>query len=217
MKKWIAFILVLVMTLTMAGCGCEHFTADLRLTNVNTDKLTAKWEVTCVDCGKVIEKRDAATGVAPKNSTLQLTAAQWFECLTTNVKTYDSTGMLVPMAVESEDGAMLRSIVTPNGFKSVISFFDKEENVVTTEQADTAELVHRIRVEAQFENDATTHFYTLIMLMAMTNNSEWDNAAMNDLAKQIMGGQSVTDNGYTYTLEIISPITHTVALHIEAE
>ena len=217
MKKWIALILVLAMTLGLVGCGCEHFTADLRLTNVNTDKLTAKWEVTCVDCGKVIEKRDAATGVAPKNSTLQLTAAQWFECLTTNVKTYDSTGMLVPMAVESEDGAMLRSIVTPNGFKSVISFFDKEENVVTTEQADTAELVHRIRVEAQFENDATTHFYTLIMLMAMTNNSEWDNAAMNDLAKQIMGGQSVTDNGYTYTLEIISPITHTVALHIEAE
>ena len=217
MKKWIAVILVLVMALTMAGCGCEHSAADMTLTDVDTGKLTAKWEVTCTACGKVIEKRDAATGVAPKNSTLQLTGAQWFECLTTNIKTYDSTGMLVPMGVESEDGAMLRSIVTPSGFQSVISFFDKEDNVITTEQAETTELVHRIRVEAQFDNDTATHFYTLIMLMAMTNNSDWDNAALNDLAAKVMRGESVTDNGYTYVMEIISPITHTVALHIEAE
>ena len=125
--------------------------------------------------------------------------------------------MLVPMGVESEDGALLRSIVSPNGFKSVISFFDTEENVITTEQADTPELTHRIRVEAQFDNDTATHFYTLIMLMAMTNNSDWDNESVNALAKAVMSGESVTDNGYTYTMEILSPITHTVGLYIVAE
>jgi len=217
MRKWIALILVLAMSMSLAACGCEHGSADIQLTDVDTAKLTAQWKVTCAECGKVIEKRDAATGVAPKDSTLQLTPAQWFECLTTNIKTYDSTGMLVPMGVESEDGAMLRSIVSPNGFKCVISFFDKEENVITTQQADTSELVHRIRVEAQFDNDTATHFYTLIMLMAMTNNSEWDNESVNNLAKAVMGGESVTDNGYSYTMEILSPITHTVALYIVAE
>ena len=217
MKKWIALILALAMSLSMVACGCAHGAADMTLTDVNTDKLTAKWKVTCTECGKVIEKRDAVTGVAPKDGAMQLTAAQWFECLTTNIKTYDSTGMLVPMGVESEDGALLRSIVTPTGLKSVISFFDKEDHVVTTEQANTAGLVHRVRVEAQFDNSAATHFYTLIMLMAINNNGTWDNAAVNELAKKVMGGESVSDNGYTYTLEIISPITHTVALHIEAE
>ena len=217
MKKWIALILALVMVFTMTGCGCEHSAADMKLADVDTAKLTAKWELTCTECGKVIEKQDAATGVAPKDGTLQLTPAQWFECLTTNIKTYDSTGMLVPMGVESEDGALLRSIVTPSGFQSVISFFDKDDNVITTEQADTAELVHRVRVEAQFDNDSTTHFYTLIMLMAMTNNADWDNTALNDLAAKVMNGEAVTDNGYTYVMEIISSITHTVALHIEAE
>ena len=217
MKKWIALVLALVTVFTMTACGCEHGAADLKLADVDTGKLTAKWHVTCTECGKVIEKRDAATGVAPKDSTLQLTAAQWFECLTTNIKTYDSTGMLVPMGVESEDGAMLRSIVTPNGMQSVFSFFDKEDNVITTEQADTAGLVHRIRVEARFENETATHFYTLIMLMAMTNNADWDNATVNELAKQVMAGETVTDNGYSYTMEILSSVTHTVALHIEAE
>lgn len=217
MRKWTAIILVLAMILTFTGCGCDHYTADLKLTDVDTAKLTAKWEVTCADCGKVIEKRDAATGVAPKNSTLQLSAVQWFACLTSNIKAYDSSGMLVPMGVESEDGAILRSIVSPTGFKSVISFFDKDDNVITIEQGDTPELAHRIRVEAQFENETATLFYTLIMLMAMTNNSEWDNTAMNALAKQVMGGETVTDNGYSYTMEIISSATHTVALHIVAE
>ena len=217
MKKWTAFILALTMALSLAGCGCEHSAADLTLTDVNTDTLTAKWEVTCVDCGKVIEKRDAATGVAPKDSALQLTAAQWFACLSTNIKTFDSSGALVPMGVESEDGAFLQGIVSPNGLKSVISFFDKDENVINTEQADTAGLVHRIRVEAQFDNNTTTQFFTLIMLIALNNNSDWSNESVNDLATKVMSGETVTDNGYSYTLEIVSAITHTVALHIVAE
>lgn len=217
MKRLIALCLIIAMVLTMTACGCEHATAKMSLTDVNTTKLTAKWIATCVDCGKVIEKRDADTGVAPQESVFLLTPAQWFECLTTNIKSYDSSGMLTPMPVESEDGAVLRSVVSPSGFKSVISFFDKEDAVIMTEDADTAQLVHRIRVEAQFDNDTATLFFTLVMLMAMTNNSQWDNASLNELATKVMSGETVTNNGYSYTMEIISSITHTVALHIVAE
>lgn len=214
MKRLIALCLVIAMVLTMTACGCEHSAAKMSLTNVDTTKLTAKWVATCVDCGKVVEKRDASTGVAPQDSTFLLTPVQWFECLTTNIKSYDSSGMLTPMPVESEDGAILRSVVSPSGFKSVISFFDKEEAVIT---ADSTQPLHRIRVEAQFDNDTATLFFTLVMLMAMTNNSQWDNATLNDLATKVMSGETVTNNGYAYTMEIISSITHTVALHIVAE
>ena len=214
MKRWIALCLAFAMAFTMTACGCEHTAAKISLSNVDTAKLTAKWNLTCVDCGKVVEKRDTTTGVAPQESAYLLTPTQWFECLTTNIKTYDSSGMLTPMPVESEDGAILRSVVSPSGFKSVISFFDKEEAVLT---ADSVQPMHRIRVEAQFDNDTATLFYTLIMLMAMTNNSDWTNDSVNDLAMRVMSGESVTDNGYVYTMEIISSITHTVALHIEAE
>ena len=213
MKRWIALCLVIAMVLTMTACGCEHSAAKMSLTDIDTAKLTAKWNATCVDCGKVIEKRDASTGVAPQDGAFLLTPSQWFECLTTNIKAYDASGMLTPMPVESEDGAILRSVVSPSGFKSVISFFDKEENVLT---ADSTQPMHRIRVEAQFENDTATLFFTLVMPMAMTNNSQWDNNSLNALATQVMSGESVTDNGYTYTMEIISSITHTVVLHIEA-
>ena len=125
--------------------------------------------------------------------------------------------MLVPMAVESEDGALLRSIVSPSGFKSVISFFDMDGNVITNEQSAQTNLIHRIRIEAQFDNATATTFYTLLMLMAMTNNSDWENESLNMLAKGIMGGESLTDNGYSYTMEIISRETHTVCVHIVAE
>jgi len=173
--------------------------------------------LSCTLCGKLMDTKSSPVGIAPVNSALHIGPAAWFECLTTNIKNYDSSGMLVPMAVESEDGALLRSIVSPTGFKSVISFFDIDENVVTNEQSADHGVVHRIRVEAQFDNDTATTFYTLLMLMAMTNNSGWDNDSVNDLAKRIMAGESVSDNGYTYTMEIISPETHTVAVHIVAE
>ena len=217
MKKWIALILALAMTLAMAGCGCPHTTTELSIQEVNAETLTAKLHTTCTECGKVVEKQDTPTGIAPQNGTMLLSPAAWFECLTANVNTYGKSASLLPMNVESEDGAILRSLVTPYGFQSVISFFDKEDNVITTEQGVTGGTAHRIRVEAQFDNNSTTTFYTMIMLMMMTNNAEWTNDHVNALAQQVMGGETVTDNGYSYTLEIISPITHTVALHIEAE
>lgn len=217
MRKWIALLLALVMMLTMAGCGCEHVAGEMKLTDVDTAKLTAKWELTCSQCGKVMEKRDAATGVAPANSTMYLSAADWFDCLTTNISTYDTSRTLVPMAVESEDGALLRSLVSPSGFKSVFSFFDKDDNVITTEQGTQGSKVHRICIEAQFENETATTFYTLLMLMAMTNNSQWNSEQMNDLALRIMKGETVTDNGYTYKMEILNVALHTVSVNITAE
>ena len=217
MKKWIALILALAMTLAMAGCGCAHAATETTMQEVNAETHTAKLHTTCTECGKVVEKQDTPTGIAPQNGTMFLSPAAWFECLSTNINTYGKSASLVPMDVESEDGAILRSLVSPYGFQSVISFFDKEDKVITTEQGITGGTAHRIRVEAQFDNNSTTTFYTLIMLMAMTNNADWNNDGVNALAQKVMGGETVIDNGYSYTLEIISPITHTVALHITAE
>ncbi len=217
MMKWIAMILALAMMLSLAACGCAHSTAEKTMQEVNVEKLTAKLHTTCTDCGKVVEKQDTPVGIAPHDGTMFLSPDDWFACLTTNVNTYGKSASLVPMSVESEDGAMLRSLVTPYGFQSVISFFDKDDNVITTEQGIHGSTAHRIRVEAKFDNESTTSFYTLIMLMAMTNNADWNNEQINALAKQVMSGETVTDNGYSYVLEILSAANHTVALHITAE
>ena len=217
MKKLISFALVLAMVFSMAACGCDHQAGAFQVKSVNSTDLTMERIQTCTLCGKQLEAETSPVGIAPVDSVMPIGPAAWFECLTTNIKNYDSSGMLVPMAVESEDGALLRSIVSPSGFKSVISFFDKDGNVITNEQSAQTNLIHRIRIEAQFDNATATTFYTLLMLMAMTNNSDWENESLNMLAKGIMGGESLTDNGYSYTMEIISRETHTVCVHIVAE
>ena len=217
MKKFVLWILVLTMVLGMAGCGCEHVAGEAMLTEVDTAKLTAKWEVSCTQCGKQMEPRDTTTGVAPVDSTVRLSPQDWFACLPTNIKPYDTSRMLVPMAAESEDNAQLYSVVSPSGFKSVISFFDKEDVVITTDRSTEAGNIHRIRIEAQFDNDTSVTFYTLLLLMAMTNNGEWTNEGVNALCQQIMGGETVSDNGYTYSLQILSAENHTVAVNIVAE
>lgn len=217
MKRILLLTLALAMLLSLAACGCQHTDCEKILTEVDTDTLTAKWEVICSQCGKVTEKEETATGLAPVNSALPLSPADWFACLTTHIKTYDTSGMLVPMEVSSEDGAALHSIVSPTGFKSVISFFDKDDAVITTQDSALGGKVHRIRIEAQFDNSTATTFYTLLMLMAMTNNADWDNQRVNDLASQVMAGQTVTDNGYSYSMQILSVQTHTVAVNIVAQ
>ena len=217
MKKLIAFILAITMAFSMAACGCDHVAGEPEVKSVNSTDLTMERTAACTLCGKQIELETSPVGIAPENGAIPIGPAAWFECLTTNIKTYDTSGMLVPMDVESEDGALLRSIVSPTGFKSVISFFDKDDNVITNEQSADHGAVHRIRIEAQFDNSTATTFYTLLMLMAMTNNSAWESESLNALANGIMGGESLTDNGYTYTMEIISTATHTVVVHIEAE
>jgi hypothetical protein len=171
----------------------------------------------CTECGKVVEKRDAATGVAPQDGVLWLSAQEWFACLTSNLVAYDTSRMMAPLDVTADDSAQLYAVAAANGMKSVISFYDKNDQVITTAQAAEQRLVHRICIEAQFENDSAQAFYTLLMLMAMTNNSDWTNDSVNTLADQIMGGETVSDNGYTYSMEIISPLEHTVCVHIVAE
>ena len=217
MKKIIALCLAVAMVLSLAACGCEHPSAEMKLTDVDTATLTAKWHMICTECGKVVEKRDAATGVAPQDGVLWLSAQEWFACLTSNLVAYDTSRMMAPMDVTADDSAQLYAVASANGMKSVISFYDKNDQVITTAQAAEQRLVHRICIEAQFENDSAQAFYTLLMLMAMTNNSSWESTALNNLCQQIMGGQTVSDNGYTYSMEILSAATHTVAVNILAE
>ena len=57
----------------------------------------------------------------------------------------------------------------------------------------------------------------LLMLVLLNNNAAMDPADANTLTAQIMQGEQVTDNGYTYAMEIISPQDHTVCVSITAE
>ena len=217
MKRLILIALALTMVLSMAACGCKHTAGELQLISVDSAALTAKWELPCTQCGKVMETKETPTGVSPTGSTLPLSPQDWFACLSTNIRTYDSTGSLMPAAAESQDNALLYTVVSMSGFRSVLSFFDADSNVVTLEQAAQTGLAHRIRLEAQFENETALEFYTLLLMIVMTNNSSWDTEGINALCKQIMDGQTVTDNGYSYTMEIQSVESHTVVVHIVAE
>ena len=217
MKKLIALCLAIAMVLSLTACGCKHPSTEMKLADINTSTLTAKWHTICTECGKVVEKRDAATGVPPQDGVFWLSAQEWYNCLIANLTAYDTGRLLAPMDVSAEDGAQLYAVVSTSGMKSVISFYDKNDQVITTAQAGEQQLVHRICVEAQFENDTAQAFYSLLLLMAITNNSSWDNTAVNDLCQKIMGRQPVSDNGYSYSLEILSTATHTVALNIVAE
>jgi hypothetical protein len=217
MKKWIAYILVFTMMLSMTGCGCKHYSADLTLTDIDTATLSAKWSVTCVDCGKELEKREAATGVAPKNSTIQLSAAEWQACLDTNRQQLGASQTLYPYPAESADNALIHSMVSMSQMFSVFSYRDKDGNVITTDQQDERNVVHNIYIEAQFTNDNVKEFFMLLMLTMINNNSALTFEEANTLCSQIMGGSPVTDNGYIYAMEIISPEDHKVGVSITAE
>ena len=217
MRKWIAMILIFAMLLALTGCGCEHGTADLTLTDVDPENLTAKRDVTCADCGEALEKRDATTGVAPKNGTLQLSPSQWNACLVSNIKQLGAGQTLYPYPAESADNALLHSVVTMSQMNAVFSYRDADGNVITTDQQDNSYLVHNIRMEAQFTNDNVKEFFMLLMIVLINNNSELDLETANALVTKIMGGERVTDNGYLYGMEIISAQDHTVAVSIIAE
>ena len=217
MKKWIAYILVLAMALSLAGCGCKHGTADLTLTDVNTANLTAKWNVTCAQCGKELEQRDASAGVAPKDGTLQLSAAEWNACLDTVRQQYGASQTLYPYPAEAEDNALLHAMVSTSQMFAVFSYRDSEGNVITTDQQDERNLVHNIYIEAQFTNDNAKEFLMLLMLTVINNNSALELEEVNTLSNQIISGYPVEDNGYTYSMKIISPEEHKVGVSITAE
>lgn len=217
MKKFVLLTLVLAMVISMAACGCDHAAGDPQLISVDTTNLTIQWEVPCKDCGEVIETTESATGIAPVNGVMQLSPDEWFACLTTNIVQYGANQSLAPHSVESEDNALVQGIVSMAGMKAVISFWDPDGNTLTTEQREQRDITNSLCVEAQFTNDNVTDFYTMLMLFAITNNSELDLDGANALCSQIMAGDIVSDNGYSYSLAILSAENHTVALTITAE
>jgi hypothetical protein len=217
MKRILVFCLVLAMALSLIGCGCKHNAAELLLHDVDTENLTAKWQVTCVDCGEILEYRDAATGVAPSNGKLKLDADSWHKCLMTNISRLGAGQTLYAYPVESEDEALLHAVVSMSQMNTVFSYRDLEGNVITKQQSSNPDQVHSICIEAQFTNDNAKEFYILLMITAINNNSSLAPEDANTLAAQIMSGNPATDNGYTYQMEILSVEDHTVRVTITAE
>lgn len=217
MKRIVIFCLVLAMSLSLAACGCEHGTGNLKLIDVDTAALTAKWEMTCAECGEVLETRDAATGVSPADGKLRLSPDQWYECLKTNIQLMGASQTLVPYAAESEDDALVHGVVSVSGMLAVYSFWDSDGNVITTQQQDQQELVHAMHIDGQFTNDTAKDFFMLLMLTAINNNSALELEDANTLCAQIMSGNPASDNGYSYQMEILSVEDHMVRVTITAE
>lgn len=216
MKKVIVFCLALAMVLSMTGCGCKHESANMKLVNVDTQELTAQWEVSCAQCGEVLEHRDADTGVAPDNGTFRLSPEQWYACLKTNIQRLGASQSLIPHDAASEDNALVHGVVGVSGMLAVCSYWDSQDTVITTEQKDQQDLIHAIHIEGQFTNDMAPSFYMLLMIIAINNNQALAPEDANTLAAQIMSGNPATDNGYTYQMQILSVEEHTVRVTITA-
>lgn len=243
MKKLISFALVLAIVFSMTACGCQHEWQEATckaaktctlcgetegeaaehtpeawvVTFVDTQALTMAQDLSCAVCGELIATKDSSTGSAPVNSTICVSPDEWFDCLLTNVKNYGAGQSLYGYPIESEDNALLHSIVTMSQMNAVFSFQNAEGNTITTDQRDIRSNVHNIRIDAQFTNDNAKEFLMLLMLVLINNNADLDPADANTLCGQIMGGEQVSDNGYTYAMEITSVENHTVCVSITAE
>lgn len=243
MKKFISFALVLAMAFSMAACGCSHQWQDatctapktcskcgetegevlghmprqLIVSAVDTENLTMTQDISCDVCGEVIETKTAPTGSAPVEGVILINPDEWYNCLLTNIRNYGAGQSLYDYPVESEDDALLHSVVTMSQMNAVFSFQDFDGNVITTESNELRSNIHSIRMEAQFTNDNAKEFFMLLMLVLLNNNAALEPADANTLTGQIMGGEKVTDNGYTYIMEIISVENHTVRVNIAAE
>ena len=217
MKRILALCLALCIILSMTACGCKHESSKMRLTNVDTATRTAKWELTCTNCGEVVETRDADTGVAPADGKIYLSAEQWNSCLITTIAMAGASQSLFAYPVESEDDALLHAVVSMYGMQAVFSYRDTEGNVLTNDQKDTQELISNISIEAMFTNDTAKEFFMMLMLVAMNNNTQISSEEANALATEIMRGNRVSNNGYTYAMEILSAEDHTVRVNITAE
>ena len=217
MKRILPIVLVLTMLLTMTGCGCKHTPSSFTITAIDTTALTMTLEQTCTSCGEIIETKETATGISPADGLFYLSPDDWFSCLTTNILTYGAAQSLMPVQADPQDNALLYSVVNLTGFKSAVSFYDKEGTVFTTEQSGDPGAVNSIHIQAQFDNDSATHFYMLLTLIAITNNSDLTVEEASAIATQIMTNMEASDNGYLYQLEITSVADHTVILGITAE
>lgn len=217
MKRILLITLTLVMLLTMAGCGCDHTPSSFTITAIDTAALTMTLEQTCTTCGKTIEKKETATGIAPADGLFYLSPDDWFSCLTTNIQNYGASQSLIPVQADPQDDALLYSVVNLSGLKTAFSFHDKDGTVFTTAQGANAGAVNSIHIQAQFDNNTSTQFYMLLALIAITNNSELTTEEASAIAEQIMGEMEAFDNGYHYQMQIVSVEDHTVALGITAE
>ena len=243
MKRLISFALVLAFVFSMAACSCQHEWQDATCTSpktctkcgetegetashqpgkqtvadVDPAHLSMTLETSCAQCGEVLESATSATGVAPVGSVFAVSADEWYDCLLTNVKNYGAGQSLYGYPVEAQDGTLLHSIVTMSQMNAVFSFNDAEGHALKTDSKDIRSTIHNIRMDAQFTNDNATEFLMLLMLVMINNNAQLEPADANTLCSQIMGGQAVTDNGYTYAMEITSVENHTVCVSITAE
>ena len=243
MKKFILLTLVVAMVFSMTACGCnhqwaeatcttpktcticgetegqphEHTPGELTVTSVDTAALTVNYVLPCADCGYEIETKTSSTSVAPTNGAIQLTPQEWFDCFTTNTQMLGAGQVLVPHPIESEDGAVLNGLVSMAGMTTAFSYRDAEDTIITTENKDTRGLVHNICIEAQFTNDSAQHFFMMLMIVLINNNASLDYNDANTYAAAIMQGEVVTDNGYSYAMQIQSVENHTVLVSITAE
>ena len=243
MKKLISFALVLAIAFSMTACGCQHEWQDAncttpktcakcgategeaaahqpgvqRISDVDPSHLSMTLETSCTVCGEVMESIEASTGAAPVGSVIAVSADEWFDCLLTNVKNYGAGQSLYGYPVEAEDNALLHSIVTMSQMNAVFSFNDAEGNALKTDSKDTRSIIHNIRIDARFTNDNAKEFFMLLMLVLINNNAGLEPTDANTLCGQIMGGEQVSDNGYTYAMEITSVENHTVCVSITAE
>ena len=217
MKKLISIILALAMVFSMVACGCKHNNTTLLLHEADTEKLTAKWQKTCLDCNEILGYEEGTTGVAPSNGKLRLDADTWQKCLLSNITQLGAGQTLYSYPVESADEAALHAIVSMSQMFAVFSYRDMEGNVITKQSSSDPDLIHSIYLEAQFTNDNAKEFFMLLMLVLLNNNSSLDPADANTMTGQIMKGETVSHNGYTYTMEIVSVQDHTVCVSITAE
>ena len=243
MKKIVSFALALTFAFSMVACGCDHqwqdatcqgpktctkcgetegsavdhIPGELVITGVNTDELTIAYDLPCSICDTVIENKTSATGIAPVNSVIHRSPEEWYNCLLTNIHNYGAGQSLYGYPVESEDAALLYSIVTMSQMNAVFSFMDRDGNTISTDVKDMRSNVHNIRMDAQFTNDNAKEFFMLLMLVLLNNNSALDPADANTMTAQIMKGDQITDNGYIYAMEILSVENHTVCVSITAE
>ena len=243
MKKLVSMIIVLAMVCSMTACGCDHQWEEasctapktctkcgetdgdaaghtprsLIVSAVDTENLTMTQDLPCDECGEIIETKTAPTGIAPVDSVIAVSPDEWYNCLLTNISNYGASQNLYGYPVESEDGALLHSVVTMSQMNTVFSFQNVDGTVITTEENEVRGNIHTICMEAQFTNDNAQEFFMLLMLVLLNNNSSLEPADANTLTGQIMSGEQITDNGYLYAMEILSVENHTVRVNITAE
>ena len=243
MKRLISFALVLAFVFSMTACGCQHEWQDATCTapktctkcgetegeaaghqpgtqtvsDVDPAHLSMTCDILCAVCSEVMESTSSATGIAPMGSVIAVSADEWYDCLLTNVKNYGAGQTLYGYPVESEDNTLLHSIVTMSQMNAVFSFNDAEGNALTTDSKDARSAIHNIRMDAQFTNDNVKEFMMLLMLVLINNNAQLAPEAANTLCGQIMSGEQISDNGYTYAMAITSVENHTVCVSITAE